>query len=1031
MAKQKVGEIFYEVTLDTSKMLDAQRKVRRELDETSGSLDGFKSKLTGVAAAISAYAAALYLIQQSDAFTKMNAQLKLATESTRELAIAQADVKRIAQEAQTDIASVASLYAKVTTSTKELGLAQKTVADITRTVSLALKVSGASAGESGSAILQLGQAFASGVLRGDEFNSVNEAAPRLMKALADGIGVPIGQLRSMAEAGKLTSEVLATALPKALKDLEQEAKQIQTISGAFQELKNEVMLFVGEQTTASGAVQVVAGSISALTNNLSLLAGILGTVAAVKFALWLESIVTQTYATVAANIAMRASNVAAAEAQVVATAATSALTAARVAELRAAVMATEGNMALAVATNGLIPAQARAAVAAEAHAAALGALTVAQRAASVSGTAVAGVMSLLGGPIGVITTLLGLGATAWMLWGKSADDSSKQAAAAMEASGREIIASLDKQNAKLKERLALANAGSPDIAKASGAEVEKLASTLTGINNLKAKGNALTGAEKIQLIEQQGIYDEIKKGIETKTSTQAELDKTGKVATDLIEVRQRLAGVNKVYLEDLTKLKTALDKGAISEKDYAATVAELAKKTYEGSTTGKDAKKSAKDGAAGAKRDAMLEGKGFAAQAYYQGLIADNKTALDKIDAEEQKALLENQKRRAGDAANAGVYEQAKFEISRKFSVERLLLAKKTADDLALVEDRNAQASAEARILLTTSSEQSILLIRDEGIRQAEAAYKRGQLTFEEAETAKTRFIQNEIAQRKALELNRQSLQLGTLQIKASSNGATLSDKENVVKGQAAIDIAAVEKEHLSDLENSQIYADRKVAIEAKMQEDLAALRNAANSAAFTNASDIFGSLASMAKNAAGEQSGIYKAMFAASKAFAIADSIVKIQAAMASAAMSLPFPANLGAIATVAAATANIVSTISGTSISGGRQYGGPANSGNLYRVNEKGAPEMFTAGNGQQYMMPTQSGRVTAADQVGGMNWTINVSNMAPGVNVTPSINQEGRIIDIAVRQAVAEVSGQFAANSGQAWSALRGSSNVQGRM
>ena len=138
------------------------------------------------------------------------------------------------------------------------------------------------------------------------------------------------------------------------------------------------------------------------------------------------------------------------------------------------------------------------------------------------------------------------------------------------------------------------------------------------------------------------------------------------------------------------------------------------------------------------------------------------------------------------------------------------------------------------------------------------------------------------------------------------------------------------------------------------------------------------------------------------------------------------------GRLALLLAQGAGLVSTISSTNISGGRQYGGPANSGNLYRVNEKGAPEMFTAGNGQQYLMPTQSGRVTAADQVGGgVDWKIIVNNMAPGVDKTPSIDRERRIIEIAVKQSVAEVSGQFAANSGQAWSVLRGSSNVQGRM
>ena len=155
---QKVGEIYYDVTLETGEMIRGQREVQRTLDSSSSSLDGFGGKLTQVARAVGLYASALYLVERSDAFTKMNAQLKLATESTRELAVAQADVKRIAQEAQTDIGAVATLYARITNATKELGIGQKAAGDITRTVALALKVSGATAAEASSAMLQLSQA---------------------------------------------------------------------------------------------------------------------------------------------------------------------------------------------------------------------------------------------------------------------------------------------------------------------------------------------------------------------------------------------------------------------------------------------------------------------------------------------------------------------------------------------------------------------------------------------------------------------------------------------------------------------------------------------------------------------------------------------------------------------------------------------------------------------------------------------------------------------------------------------------------
>ncbi|RZA01767.1 MAG: hypothetical protein EOO68_10140 [Moraxellaceae bacterium] len=87
---------------------------------------------------------------------------------------------------------------------------------------------------------------------------------------------------------------------------------------------------------------------------------------------------------------------------------------------------------------------------------------------------------------------------------------------------------------------------------------------------------------------------------------------------------------------------------------------------------------------------------------------------------------------------------------------------------------------------------------------------------------------------------------------------------------------------------------------------------DAESSLRLSQAGETLGSFAGMFKNIQGEQSTAYRVMFAAQKGFAIAQSVMAIQAAMASSAMSLPFPANLGAIATVAAQMASIVSTIS-----------------------------------------------------------------------------------------------------------------------
>jgi phage-related minor tail protein len=247
------------------------------------------------------------------------------------------------------------------------------------------------------------------------------------------------------------------------------------------------------------------------------------------------------------------------------------------------------------------------------------------------------------------------------------------------------------------------------------------------------------------------------------------------------------------------------------------------------------------------------------------------------------------------------------------------------------------------------------------------------------------------------------------------------------IREDEAQKIAVMEQYRQQDLAYAQIYEDAKAAIRKKANDDVAAYEAKVQAQQLSNYSDLFGAMAGVTKAFAGEQSSAYKAMFAVSKGFAIAESIVAIQTGIAKAS-SEKWPLNLAAMGSVAAATAGIVSTIKGTNYGGGRQYGGPASAGAMYRVNETGRPEMFTAANGSQYMLPTANGNVTPASEVGqggGQAWNIIINNAPPGT--TASVDQQSRTVEIAVA-AVAE---QFATNTGPVWSAARSGTNIQPRM
>lgn len=206
----------------------------------------------------------------ADEYTKFNAQLKIATGTQKEFAQALKDVNAIAVSTQSSISAISTLYARLNTSLKDIGVSQEKVARIAENVGLSLKVAGASAAESSSAMLQLSQAFGSGVLRGEEFNALMESAPNLMRALADSIGVPIGQLRQLASDGQITADVLTKAFSNEdlLKKLREQAKEVNTVSGAFTLLGNEFTLTVGKFAQDSGAITALTTVINGLANAL-------------------------------------------------------------------------------------------------------------------------------------------------------------------------------------------------------------------------------------------------------------------------------------------------------------------------------------------------------------------------------------------------------------------------------------------------------------------------------------------------------------------------------------------------------------------------------------------------------------------------------------------------------------------------------------------------------------------------------------------------------------------------------------------
>ena len=184
---------------------------RRAESQISRSTGIMGSRLRGLAASLGVVFGGREILRLLDSSKQIEAQLRLATDATGSFGKAWEDVKRIATTTRTDLDSTARLYGNFQRNARELGITQEQAARATETVSKAFIISGASAAEATQSIRQLVQGLQSGLLRGDEFNTIMEAAPRLSRLLADSLGVPVGSLRAMAEQGKLTADELVRA----------------------------------------------------------------------------------------------------------------------------------------------------------------------------------------------------------------------------------------------------------------------------------------------------------------------------------------------------------------------------------------------------------------------------------------------------------------------------------------------------------------------------------------------------------------------------------------------------------------------------------------------------------------------------------------------------------------------------------------------------------------------------------------------------------------------------------------------------
>lgn len=413
--------------------------------------------LSKVAAALTGYLSASMVASYSEAWTELNNKLSNSVRASESLIDVTQRVFDISQATRSSLDATATLYARLERGTREYNTSAEDLAKLTSIINQGFIVSGATAQEAENAIIQLSQGIASGVLRGEEFNSVAEQGSRLMVALADSMGVGIGQLRKMAAEGKLTTDVVVKGLLSQGDAIGKEfAKTTRTMSQAFQEAGNNLTKFLGENTTIKSTISAFSDAVITVSKNLDELSSVLTVIAAVVGSRYVGALAMATKSKVMMAAASRQESVAtlqsaraseyAANMSVRKAQADLASARSAVALAQAEYNVAKGTLAEATALDNLIAKKSLASKAAitltqatQAQTAAMANSAAAARAASLSMGLLRGAMGMLGGPAGVAMLA---GAAIYYFYQKS--EQAKQEA-------RDFADSIDQLTVKLKE----------------------------------------------------------------------------------------------------------------------------------------------------------------------------------------------------------------------------------------------------------------------------------------------------------------------------------------------------------------------------------------------------------------------------------------------------------------------------------------------------------------------------------------------------------------------------------------------------
>lgn len=1040
---ENAGSIYYDIEMDVQGLLVAQQRVNQRLDLMERGFDSTTravnntersmSSLSGVAVALAAALSVKQVSEYADAWATVNNKLANSLRPNEQLADVTERVFNITQQTRSSLDATASLYARLERATRQYGTSADDLAKLTTIINQGFVVSGATAQEAENAIIQLSQGLASGALRGEEFNSVNEQGNRLIVALADSMGVSIGEMRNMAAQGKLTTDVVVNGLLSQGAVIGKEfANTTTTISQALQVAGNNVTKFFGENSTVKTGAAIFNDAVVTASENIGVLSAALTAAAAIMGSRYVGALTmsaaSQIQSALAAQRQATANAQAAQSALIAATSVKRKAVADKEAALSSLALAqaeynvAKGSAAEMLALDALVAAKSRASAASlslaqaeTAQAAASARAAAAASAASVGIGLARGALSLIGGPGGAAM----LAASAIFYFWQKAQQAREEAL--------RFADSLDKVNASMKAMNNTQLRGT--IADAN----ESIRAQKDEISDLQAEVDSLSSRYRNFTPEAQAVAESLGQGADFARQQAEVSDQLAKKSRDLANAQDKLAQTQETAAEaNRTLTNNMLTSMGVHDgliqKGWSLEQVQIAVAKAFGNTADEINR-------------ANQAGQNFNPKALQVSpptadgdkviLNLEEQNELLKIQDERQRAVTKARMQAAKVTDNPNQISKAGDLAGENYDLQKAEEARQEAQRKGEQQDKRSASAAESvsqkleqlrqKAMLAADSSQE--LSREQSILSAQQSLGKGatqeQIALAGKYAAQAYDVASAIKAQQKAEKEKQDTESAYAQVRQAASPVVAVD-DQFQKQMASLNAyATLYPQKIAEVEatRAQIEEQYRQKRQEAMWQELSQQSLGYNM--LTSAVDAFSG------NASNAITGLLTGTMSAQEAMqslgntilnSVINSIVQVGVealknyilgqtlGAASVATSVGLAATTAsawapaaAMASLASfganagpAAAGISSTVglaNGLALAGARYNGGPVSAGGLYQVGEKGKPEIYQASTGKQYMIPGDNGKVISNKDMqsgGGISVQVNVINQSTGATV-----------------------------------------------